>query len=348
MNIRNTMKTIKALMTINKPVFLWGQPGNAKTQSPKQLAEEIGYGYVSLYLGQTADVADILGIMTEGEDGTFHHLRPSWFPTEGKHIIHLDEFNRCHPDLLQSMLAFLQTGRFHNHQLPEGCYIIAGGNPNDANHQVTSIDDDAIKSRFVHINVEIELNEWIAYAETKGCHKMVLNFIRENPEFLGNKGTQFQSEGDMAKPNPRTWLETISGLEENKDIDNIRYEVYSGAIGKTAAARFMAFRSVEDKKIDYKDVLDAYSSVRDDVLVAVKANRIDKLNQAVEEILLKMEDNKVSKSQVENFKKFMLDIPLELSFKICQKLTSSKFGLKDMIVNDPEYLAKFKVLKNSK
>lgn len=348
MNIKNTVRTIKACMRINKPVFLWGNPGNGKTQVPKQLAAELGYTYVPLYLGQSADVADILGIMKEGDDGTFHHLRPSWFPKEEKCIIHLDEFNRCHPDLVQSMLSFLQTGKFHTHQLPANCYIMAGGNYDDENHIVTNIEDDAIKSRFVHIDVQIDLHEWLSYVEAKGCHKTVVSFIRENPEFLGAAPILSDKGGnDKVKPNPRTWFETISGLEEDDSIDVVRYEIYAGCLGRTVAAAFTQFRNTDDVRIDYKDVLYKYEETRPFIRASVTNNRLDKLNHVMEEILNKMNDNsgEINDVAIESFKKFMLDTPLELTFKVCEKLTTGTFKQKDRIVNDKVFLTELKTKK---
>ena len=351
MRVELAKKAIMANMKVGRPTFLWGAPGNAKTQMPKQLAGELGYGYICMYLGQNADVADILGLMKHNEDGTFTHSKPSWFPKEGKHIIHLDELNRCHPDLIQSMYSFLQTGKFGPHQLPEGCYIIGSGNPDNENHQVTNIDDDAFMSRFQHITVELEFPEWVKYAKTKGLHENVANFLAENPEFLGSKPVA--SLKDKIKPNPRTWLESISKLEYDDSIDEIRYEMYSGDIGTTSAARFLAWkRDKKDDRIKTEDILENYTNFRNKVLMIVSEEnvRLDKLNMVTEEILSLMESNdkSIGSAQVENFKTFLMDIPLELAFKVSQKLSSSKFKLKNSIVNDPEFLKLFAAAKNLK
>lgn len=351
MKLQDVKIVLKAALKAKRPVFLWGNKGNAKTQGPKQFAQEMGWNYKSIYLGQTADVADILGLPYQLENGTFKHSRPAWYPESGRWIIHLDEFNRCHPDIVQSMLSFVQTGVFHEHKGPEELMIIAGGNYDNGNYITTNIKDDALLSRFLHLEVELGHDEWLKYAEEQGVSNTVLSFIRNNPEFLANtdKGG---FKIDFMSPDPRVWLEAISPFEKDSSIDHVRFEVYSGLVGTVAAQRFIADKAKQEERLDYKLILEDYSKVQDKVKFFSRAEdaRLDQLNVAMEDILIRIEDEKYefTSINIDNIKKFLLDCPVELTYKAVERIAKSNFVHKDAIINDEAYVANFEKAKTGK
>lgn len=343
MKISDLKLTLSACNKIKRPVFIWGEKGLGKTQSVRQWAKENGYTYIPLYLGPMADTSDILGIQEKREDGTFFHTRPDWFPTSGKNVIHLDEFNRCHPDLVQSMLSFVQLGMFHQHKLPEDTFFVGTGNNDNERYITTSVSDAALLGRFIHVELEPEVSEWLLYAEKNNVSDTVLKFISDNPEMLIRRHGSGGFDFNQLTEDPRQWLETISPLEKIKEIDHIRYEIYQGVMGKPAAAKFLSYLKTNETRLDYKEVLKNYNLVRPLVLnySSKEESRLDQLTLVVDQIIAKVIEDDVTEDEVDNFKSFLLDIPLELSYKVASKLEKSKCKYKNQIVNDPEFIKNF-------
>src|ERR1019366_7781561 len=119
MNFTEIKKTIPVLLRNRVVPFLWGAQGVGKTQGVRQIAEEMGGGFVHLNLA-TQEVGDLVGLLVHNSDGTVKHARPEWFPIEGKGIVFLDECNRASPDGLQAMFPFITEGTIHTHRLGSG------------------------------------------------------------------------------------------------------------------------------------------------------------------------------------------------------------------------------------
>lgn len=340
MNISEIKSVLPVLMRNKVVPFLWGQQGMGKTQVIKQLAKEHSLQFRHLHLA-TQEVGDLVGLLIHTPEGNVKHSRPEWFPTEGKGIVFLDEFNRATPEVLQVMLPFVNEGTIHTHTLPEGWSVVCAGNYQTNAFNVTDTSDAALMSRFCHIDFQPTKEEFTTFAE--GLSRFVVaDFIRENPEMLEVPHKE-RLNTSLITPDRRSWVDMIGRLEQEESIENTRYEIYSGIVGPTAAASFVTFKKKSEERLRGRDVLNQYSRVRSRVIEAStpKKPRLDLLNTATEELFLLL-DSTTNEVQMENFRAFMLDVPLELSLKIIKKLKESTWGHKYEILNNKEFVAKFK------
>jgi MoxR-like ATPase len=159
MNIQDFKKYLPTLLKNNIVPFTWGNQGIGKTQSIAQVAAQAGIGFVHLHLA-TQEVGDLVGLLMIQADGTVKHARPEWFPTEGEGIIFLDELNRAHPDVIQAMFSFITSKTIHTHKLPDGWKIVAAGNYQSDQFNVTDTSDAAWMSRFCHIELQPTVQEF--------------------------------------------------------------------------------------------------------------------------------------------------------------------------------------------
>lgn len=345
MNILEIKQCLPVLMRNKIVPFLWGYQGVGKTQTIKQLAKENNLQFIHLHLA-TQEVGDLVGLLVHNADGTVKHARPEWFPTEGKGILFLDELNRAHPDVLQAMFSLITEGTIHTHKLPEGWSIVAAGNYQNSSFNVTDTSDAAWISRFCHIDFSPSVEEFLVYVESKNMDS-VAAFIRTNPDMLEAKKSD-KPIFDLITSDRRSMESMIGKLENELSIDNVRYELYAGIIGKTTASSFLAFKMKGYSRLSGKNILKKYETLKQEVLTISGDNkevRFDLLNSAAEEILTYASKNKLSESEIDNFKEFLLDVPLEMGLKIVNSLHKSRWSQKNSIINDYDFVQKFKVKK---
>jgi hypothetical protein len=345
MNITNFKKVFPVLMRHNIVPYLHGGHGLGKTQVVGQCTSELGddYGFIPLYLA-TQEVGDLIGLLDKDQDSkTSYHMRPEWFPTSGKGVIFLDEFNRAHPDVLQAMFPFVLTRKMHTHSLPEGWHIVVAGNYSSNSYSTTDISDSALVSRFCHIDFKPTTEEFIAYAESKGADT-IADFIRNHQDMLTKER---KSEFDTSKiePNPRAWMDFINPLEKEESIEKQRFELYAGLVGTSAASSFMSFKNKKEKALTLNDVLKKYPKNRKKVL-EMTANkeevRLDFLNQPLKELETKVaaDPNFLQAEHLDNLKQFLLDIPMELALKTFKTLGDLTFKTKKELLSDADFCAK--------
>lgn len=352
MNIRNVKRVLPILLSNSICPFLWGSQGVGKTESVKQYCKDNGLGIRILYTA-TQDVGDLIGLLVKNDlDGTAYHTRPTWFPTEGEGVIFLDELNRAPNDVIQAMFSFVTKGMLHTHQLPKGWKVVAAGNYQSDRFTVTDTSDAAWLSRFCHIDFTPTVEEWLMYAESRGMED-VASFIREQPSTLeldAHKAGRLDTS--FIVPDRRAWTEGIGVLELAGELDDeVRYEVYSGLVGPTAAASYLSWQNKKEKALSLNQILSKYEGpIRKRVQELSDAkgeSRFDLLNQPVDELLTKIGANPNMLSAtgyLENIKNFFLDLPKEMSTKAFHKMAKlSKFHGKDAILNDYEYVRKFAV-----
>lgn len=338
MNFNQLKQALPVLLKHDVVPFIWGHFGVGKTQGVKQLAKE--KGFVHLHLA-TQEIGDLVGLLKHNKDGTVSHSRPEWFPTEGEGIVFLDELNRASPDVIQCMFSFITGKTIHRHKLPDGWKIVAAGNYQSNDYNVTDTSDAAWMSRFCHLDFNPSIEEFAYFAETKG-QDVLGAFALESPEMIE---VQKREKPELnVVPDRRAWLDLLAPLEAEEMEDTTRFEVYSGLVGSIAASSFLNFKKNSEKSIKLKDVLKDYSKVRSRVRLANKdaETRFDILSKPLDELVVKLENvtNFLDAHKVAQIHLYMLDVPLELASQIIKKLGSMRFDMKNELLNDATFVKK--------
>lgn len=336
MDIKNLKTCLPQLIKKNVVPFIWGMQGIGKTQVVKQVANELGIGFVHLHLA-TQEVGDLVGLLMPTKAGTVKHARPRWFPTKGEGIIFLDECNRAHPDVMQAMFSFITARTIHTHVLPEGWKIVAAGNYQTDGFTVTDTSDQAWMSRFCHINLKPTIEEFVLHAEKRGAMD-VADFVNENPDMLQSKNQKIPEL--HITPDSRSWLDLLNPLETCEFSEELRYELYAGIVGSAAAASFLSYKKKSEKKLRLRNILQDYRQVQTTVLTLTggKETRFDALSAPLDELVTRLSEpankNLLDDDGVANLKAYFLDIPLELVCQMCKKLSPLSFRGKDALLND--------------
>jgi hypothetical protein len=226
------------------PVFLWGPPGIGKSSLVKQVAEERGIELLDLRLSLLEPV-DLRGIPSVNGDKCFW-TRPPFIPEEGDGILFLDELNTASPSVQNSALQLVLDRKIGEHKLGDGWYIIAAGNRREDMAHTFKLSTPLI-SRFINIEVNCEIEEWVGYAIKKGLSEEIISFIQFRPELL----LQLPQTSDTPFPCPRTWeyLSQVLPLTDNMDV-------WKGIVGEGAAYEFSSFIKIYKKIPDIQQILE--------------------------------------------------------------------------------------------
>jgi hypothetical protein len=349
MNIEKSQRVIKQAIKNRLTPVLWGRHGIGKSQIVEQLARQLSgefkkdftnnphyfdsdhFGFVDLRLGQM-EVGDLLGMpLVNAEKEQTIWCKPKWFPAteDSKGIIFLDELNRARLDVLQAVFQLVWDRRISTHILPEGWSICVACNPSGSEYFVNEI-DPALMDRFVHIKLNPEPKEWVAWARnTKSVNEMIIEFIEKHyQENLGLDGYDVNLE---IKPSPRSWHVLSQML--NDLPEDLWLETAMGIVGNESAIAFHKHaKSNLERPIRANQVLGAYPKWQKKLKkYADRENvRADLLRITCDDIERELKKEyvegkkEITKSVEENLVQFLRDLPTDLSFAMIKTLVDSK------------------------
>ena len=226
--------TLRSLLPIRQPVFLWGAPGIGKSAVVAQVATAGGLELQDVR-ALLLDPVDLRGLPFVVPDGTSRWATPGFLPRDGtRGILFLDELNAA-PAMVQASLYQLVLDRkLGEYKLPDGWAIIAAGN-REGDRAVTTRMPTPLRNRFVHIDFEVDADDWSQWAIQSGIRPEVIAFIRFRPTLL----SAFDRDA-TAFPSPRSW-EFVSRILSTDPDPAIEYELIAGAAGTGAATEFSGF-----------------------------------------------------------------------------------------------------------
>lgn len=342
MKLSEVRQVLPVLMENSIAPLLWGQSGIGKTETVAQAAKQQGMEMVILNLG-TQEVGDLLGLPDFTNNKTEYKV-PSWFPTDpnSRGILFLDEINRSRRDVLQAVFSLVLEKRIHTHYLPKGWSIVAAANPNDQDHVVTDISDNAFMNRFCHLSVTNDLEEWATYSASIGTPSVVTSFALEQRSLFADKAF------DIPKFFPRNRRLTELGRIVNANLpEELLFEVVVGMLGSEAGTAFMSHRKDYAYSIKGTDVLHNWTKDKEKVKRRVKEvagdnTRMDVLSVTVSEVFNELTTmDKVPKKVKDNLIDFIMTLPKELSASLTLRLLDHE-KLYDLIGNEDVLVDYFK------
>lgn len=225
--------TLRTLVAAKQPVFLWGPPGIGKSAIVRQLAQSLKQPLQDVR-ALLLDPVDLRGLPFLGSDGKSKWATPEFLPQSGEGILFLDELNAAPAMVQASCYQLVLDRKLGEYTLPEGWAIIAAGN-RDSDRAVTTRMPAPLRNRFVHLEFEVDLQEWSEWALRAGIRPEVIAFLRFRAELLN----QFDRDAN-AFPSPRSW-EFVSRILEARPDKSVEHELFAGAVGQGAATEFSGF-----------------------------------------------------------------------------------------------------------
>jgi len=242
---------IKAAHDVKRPLILWGPPGTAKSALVRQVAEDLGIGFVDLRLVQI-DAVDLRGLPFKDErDGkiVMGFAPSSILPRTGEGILFLDEIAQA-PTLVQNSASELLLDRkVGEYKLPDGWSVMCAANRRTDRAGTIEIPTH-LKNRLIHIEVKTNLQDWIKWAATKGVAPQVIAFLKTHPKHLYD----FKPD-ELAYPTLRTWEFASDVVKKNLVNVAARDAMLIGCLGERVALELIDYLERADGLPTYEDVI---------------------------------------------------------------------------------------------
>jgi hypothetical protein len=306
MRASDLTKSLRALVAQKVPTFLWGAPGIGKSSIVKQIAQENGVGFIDLRLA-LMDPTDLKGIpFYDKESHTALWAPPAFLPSEGEGILFLDELNSAAPAVQSSAYQLILDRRVGEYELPDGWAIVAAGN-REGDRGVTYRMPAPLANRFVHFELEVNVDDWRDWAYKSGVDARIIAYISYKNEHLFT----FDAKNDVKSfATPRSW-EYVGNILQAKLDKTLLLDTISGAIGREIAVSFLGFMKVMERLPDIDAILEGTAfetSEEVDVLYALSSGIVSKYLQNPNEAYL------------ENILQYSLALKSEFAVMIVQDL----------------------------
>jgi len=317
MKAKEIKETLKSLIDAKIPVFVWGSPGIGKSSIVKQIAKEKNLEFIDLRLS-LLDPTDLKGIpFFDRDNNEAIWASPNFLPKDknSKGILFLDEINTAPPSVQASAYQLVLDRKIGDYQLPDNWSIVSAGN-NESDRGVVYRMPPPLSNRFIHLNMEVDFNDWKSWAYQNGIDNSIIAFLQYDKDRL----FMFEpSQNEKSFPTPRSW-EYVNKILLSNLNQKLLLETISGAIGEESAVAFLAFRKVMDKLPNIDDILNGKEvqvEKNPQVLFALLARIVSTLSK----------DN--NKEKIDNILKFSLTLPKEFSIMLIQDMQQNQINIED-------------------
>ena len=235
---------LHALIGERVPLHIWGPCGTGKSQIVGHVASDLGYEFLAVRAVQL-DPVDLRGLPRIAFDQT-EWVPPKFLPTSGKGILFLDELTSA-PQMTQAgCYQLVLDRRLGEYRSPDEWVVIAAGNP-ASERGVHFAMPRPLRNRFVHLDLEPDLDDWCKWAVTGRVRPEIIAFLRFKPELL--HASDFTSDAN-AWPTPRSWemaSRVLSGIAQRTSARLLsgarecEAQLLDGTVGQAAASELVAF-----------------------------------------------------------------------------------------------------------
>ncbi len=245
-------ETLYELVKNKIPLFIWGSPGIGKSSIVKQVAKEQGLEFTDLRLS-LMDPTDLKGIpFFDKENHEAVWAKPNFLPKDpdSKGILFLDEINTAPPSVQASAYQLVLDRKVGDYELPKGWSIVAAGN-HESDRGVIYRMPPPLANRFVHLDMEVDFEDWRLWAVKAGVDASVVGFLHYEKERLFMFDA---SKNEKSFPTPRSW-EYVDKVIKTGLSASMLYDTIAGAVGRESATAYLSFRAVMDSLPDMDAVI---------------------------------------------------------------------------------------------
>jgi hypothetical protein len=234
------------------PILIHSSPGIGKSSLIKQIAADLGIGFVDVRLAEL-DSVDIRGLPSvDKESGTMRWNAPDFWPRDpkSKGIIFFDELTAAPRDVQVASYEIIldrKIGEFY--KVPDGWYICAAGN-SSTDHAVATSMSSALANRFLHFTLREDAQAFLRWANVNGIHPSVTGFLTWKNEMLFNMKDE---NLEMGWPSPRSWHRVSEMVHIYGDDEAILRKIVYGLIGRRAGSEFIEYHKLNES---FDSVLD--------------------------------------------------------------------------------------------
>lgn len=230
------------------PVMLWGPPGVGKSQMVAQVAERHKVPLIDIRLSQM-EPSDLRGIPFR-VDNVVEWATPAMLPNKKRHgkrgVLFIDEITSAPPSVSAAAYQLILDRKLGEYEVPDGWAIIAAGN-RQGDRGVTYSMPAPLANRFSHYEVDINLDDWVAWAYAHGIDERIIAFLRFRQDLLFDFDP---AQNPVAFPSPRSWEFAHRALQKFDDHSELLLGALQACVGKAAGVEVRAFIDSLDKMPD--------------------------------------------------------------------------------------------------
>ncbi len=274
--ISDARVVVKRAMQRKRPVFLWGGPGIGKSDLVRQITKEFAGDDVKnprsllidvrLALMEPIDLRGMPFLNREAnKDGTDDN-NMSWAPPDclpsaelaakyDKVVLFLDEMNSAVPSVQSAAYQLCLDRAVGNYRLPDNVDIIAAGN-RETDRSVTFRMPKALANRFIHLNMDVNFEDWFDWAVRNKIHSDVVGYLTFAKSDLSNFDPVLP---ESAFASPRTWefvSDIISPMDGDQELSSAQeMDMVAGTVGEGIALKFVNHRRYAHRLPNPTDIL---------------------------------------------------------------------------------------------
>jgi MoxR-like ATPase len=168
-------------------------------------------------------------------------------------ILALEEFNSAPPSVMAASYQLILDRRIGDYLVPHEVMLIAMGN-RDTDHGVTFQLAKPVANRFVHIEMEFNWKDFLAWAVNNDIHPEVLGYLARWP----SKTYDFDPNAPQHSfATPRTWefVSKIVHAVTEQTSEMVFRALVCGGVGDSIGAEFVQHRKFMAEMPDIADIL---------------------------------------------------------------------------------------------
>ena len=248
--------------------MLVGSPGIGKSDIVKLVAKKHNLKLIDVRLAQS-DPTDLNGFPTLQSDGKrMDYAPPTTFPLEHLDqipeghdgwLLFLDEINAAPPSIQAAAYKLVLDRQIGAHNLHKRVAIVCAGNKATDKAIVNRL-STAMQSRMIHLNLMVDPEAWLDWANASDIDHRVISFIKFRPELLHKFNP---SHADDTFASPRTWEFLSKIIKDKPKFTRTDHAVLVGTVGEGPATEFRAFSEV------YKDLPTIEDMIENPTLVNI-------------------------------------------------------------------------------
>lgn len=275
MTVKTTMTNLKKILPLyikaNKPVMIWGGPGEGKSGLIRSVVESVNADLQDFRL-LMRDAVDVHGLpMTE--NGRMAWAYPKEMPLATDNIdrlrvMFLDELPAAATAVQTVAYQMLHERAIDDQPLHENVRFIAAGN-RERDGAVSNRMPTPLANRMAHFDVTADLPSWLSWGHNAGVHPFILAHLENSPQDL-RVADEKEYLTQKAFRSPRSWeyasdvvIEVLRGVEDVTDTHmDIITDVVGSFVGEATAANFMGYIKVGSKLPKPNDILSGKVSAK--------------------------------------------------------------------------------------
>ncbi|MGF1547280.1 MAG: AAA family ATPase [Thiotrichales bacterium] len=235
------------------PVMLWGPPGVGKSDLVRQIATQHAVPLVDIRLSQM-EPSDLRGIpFRKGE--LVEWAVPAMLPNRERHgpegILFLDEITSAPPSVSAAAYQLILDRRLGQYEIPAGWAIFAAGN-RQGDRGVTYTMPAPLANRFSHFEIDVNLDDWVYWAYSRGLDERLIAFLRFRPDLLFDFDP---AHNPVAFPSPRSWEFAHRALRKFEPRPNLLLGALQACVGPAAGVELHGFLATLDQLPDIDAIL---------------------------------------------------------------------------------------------